>query len=40
MEDSLRIDKEILTMLQANSIPYHTVKVDADSIKKIIGLLK
>jgi len=40
MEDSLRIDKEILTMVQANSIPYHTVKVDADSIKKIIGLLK
>lgn len=40
IEEAIQIDNDILMMLQSNSIPYHTLKINDDTIKKIIGLLK
>jgi hypothetical protein len=40
LDESIRIDNDIIKLLQANSIKYHTVEVNETTIQKIIGLLK
>mgnify|MGYP000554087277 CR=1 FL=1 len=38
-QQSLEIDKLCKKILEENNIPYHTIKVDGKSVKKIIKLL-
>ncbi len=39
LEESIAIDKLCKTILDKHDIPYHTIKVDKNAVKKIMKLL-